>query len=218
VATYRNLDKSRLTGRPLMAEPFWATFHSGTGQQLQLTLTNRPAGYSGLFSLLVGQGTDTYTGPKELYAEDIPVEYTPEEKAPVSRTLKVPAGQPLWATAFYEVIRPDIQYLAVRTMLATPLTQSDLAPVHGGSTFAVDAAPSPARTGTTVSVTAAGLSPNEPWTVWAGILPVAHGRASADGWVHAFVQIPLLHGNTTSIHVTGKSLTRSGEAVIQTPR
>ncbi|GAA1529545.1 S8 family serine peptidase [Kribbella lupini] len=135
VATYRNLDKSRLTGRPVMAEPFWATFHRGTGQQLQLTLTNRPAGYSGLFSLLLGQGTDIYTGPKELYAEDIPVVYSPEEKAPVSRTLNVPAGRPLWATAFYEVVRPDIQYLAVRTMLATPLTHADLAPVRGRPTF-----------------------------------------------------------------------------------
>ncbi|MEV6282533.1 S8 family serine peptidase [Kribbella sp. NPDC051770] len=218
VATYRNLDKSRLTGRPAMAEPFWATFRRGSGQQLQLTLTNRPAGYSGLFSLLVGQGTDTYTGPKELYAEDIPVVYSPEEKAPVSRTLNVPAGQPLWATAFYEVVRPDIQYLAVRSLLATPLTSADLGPVRGGSTFSVDAAPSPAPTGSTVSVTAAGLAPNEPWTVWMGILPVAHGRASSAGRMQAFVQVPLLHGSTLAIHVTGQSLTRSGETTIHTPR
>jgi subtilisin family serine protease len=219
VATYQNQDKSRLTGRPLMAEPFWATFHRGSGQQLQMTLTNRPAGYSGLFSLLVGQGTEIYAGTKDLYAEDIPVVYSPEEKAPVSRTLSVPSGQPLWATAFYEVQTPDLQYLAVRTMVATPLTQDDLAPVRDRSAeFAVDAAPQPARTGTTVSVTAAGLAPNEPWTVWAGILPVAHGRASATGWMHEFVRIPLLHGSTLPIHVTGSSLTRSGQTTVQTPR
>lgn len=189
VATYRNRDRAGLTGRPTMVEPFYTTFqrggsakqHGGTAS-LKMTVTNRPAAYSGGFALTVGEGPEIYAGTSLLLDERIPVPRSAQEGAPVSRTVTVPAGRPLWATAYYEVQGPIFQALAVRRILVPPVAAADLQPVRGSGSrpaFVVDTMPREAAAGTTASVTAAGLSPRERFTVRLDGRVVGFGRATA---------------------------------------
>lgn len=218
VATYRNQDRSRLSGRPVLGEPFSATLTRGTSTQhggsLAMTLTNRPAAYSALFTLSVGEGPALYDGRDFLYDEDIANPVLPQDGTPISRTVTVPSGEPLWATAYYEVESPILQYLAVRQVLVTPVTRDDLQPVSGSHPepdFVVDASPREAAEGTTVSVSAAGLSPREAFTVRLDGRIVGSGRATAAGFAHDLVRVPHGHGRTMSVQVTGDGRNRSGE-------
>ncbi|MEU1620938.1 S8 family serine peptidase [Streptomyces sp. NPDC005722] len=224
VATYRNKDRAGLTGRPAMVEPFYATFQRGTSAQhhggpapLRMTVTNRPAAYSGGFALTVGEGPEIYAGSSLLLDERIPVTRSAQEGAPVSRTVTVPAGRPLWATAYYEVQGPIFQALAVRRIIVPPVDADDLQPVRGSGTrptFVVDAMPGEAATGSTASVTAAGLSPRESFTVRLDGRVVGSGRATAQGFAHAFVPVPHGHGGTLTVRVTGTGAGRSGETAL----
>ncbi|MFJ4983581.1 S8 family serine peptidase [Streptomyces sp. NPDC088732] len=223
VATYRNGQQSGLSGRPAMAEPFYATFHRGTsrraGDPVSMTLTNRPAAYSAEFILTAGEGTEVYAGTSYFHNEKIPTPRSTQEGAPVSRTLSVPSGRPLWATAGFEVHGPIVSYVADRYLLMTPMTADDLQPVrasHSGTPFVVDVSPRQSPGGTTVSVTAAGLAAHEAWTVRIGGRVAVTGRAGATGFVHAFVRVPAAHGRTTSVRVTGSRSDRFGEAVLET--
>lgn len=217
VATYRNRQQSRSSGRPAMAEPFYATFQRGKsrheGDPVAMTLTNRPAAYSAEFILTAGQGTEVYAGTSFFHNEKIPTPRSPQEGTPVSRTLSVPSGRPLWATAGFEVHGPIIAYVADRYLLMTPMSADDLRPVrasHSGTPFVVDVSPRQAAGGTTVSVTAAGLAPHEAYTVRLGGRIAGTGRATASGFAHAFVRVPPAHGRTTSVRVTGSRPDRTG--------
>ncbi|WP_405770870.1 S8 family serine peptidase [Actinacidiphila glaucinigra] len=224
VATYRNRDRAGLTGRPTMVEPFYTTFqrggsakqHGGTAS-LKMTVTNRPAAYSGGFALTVGEGPEIYAGTSLLLDERIPVPRSAQEGAPVSRTVTVPAGRPLWATAYYEVQGPIFQALAVRRILVPPVAAADLQPVRGSGSrpaFVVDTMPREAAAGTTASVTAAGLSPRERFTVRLDGRVVGFGRATAGGFAHAFVPVRHTHDRTLTVRVTGTGAGRSGETVL----
>ncbi|MDX2706893.1 S8 family serine peptidase [Streptomyces sp. PA03-6a] len=224
VATYRNKDRAGRTGRPAMVEPFYATFQRGTPAKhhggpapLRMTVTNRPAAYSGGFALTVGEGPEIYAGSSLLLDERIPTTRSPQEGAPISRTVTVPAGRPLWATAYYEIQGPIFQALAVRRILVPPVDADDLEPVHGSgsrSPFVVDTMPREAAAGSTASVTAAGLSPSERFTVRLDGRVVGSGRATAAGFAHAFVTVPHGHGRTLTVRVTGTGAGRSGETVL----
>ncbi|MEU4093608.1 S8 family serine peptidase [Streptomyces sp. NPDC026673] len=224
VATYRNRDRAGLSGRPAMVEPFYATFrrggtagHDGGSAPLKMTVTNRPAAYSGGFSLSVGEGPEIYAGMSLFINEPIPTTRSPQEGAPISRTVTVPAGRPLWATAYYEINGPIFQALAVRRIIVPPVAAEDLEPVRGSRprpAFVVDAMPREATAGTTVSVTAAGLSPRERFTVRIDGRVVALGRATAEGFAHAFVPVPRGHGRTLTVRVAGTGAGRSGETVL----
>jgi subtilisin family serine protease len=224
VATYRNEDGSRRSGRPAMREPFFATFTRGTSKQhdksMSMTVTNRPAAYTDYFTLSVGTGADFSDGTSELSAQDIIVPRIPKEGEPVSRTVTVPSGRPLWATAFYEIHNPDLDLLARRRIYTTPVTWEDLGPVkaHSEPEFMADASPRAASEGTTVSVTAAGLSPHEAFTVRLDGRVVGSGRASAAGFAHEFVRVPHGHGKTMSVRVTGEHRNRTGETELEVLR
>ncbi|MFB7293650.1 S8 family peptidase [Actinacidiphila glaucinigra] len=222
VATYRNRQDSRVTGRPVMTERFYATFHRGNpkvdGGLLEATFTNRPAAYSSEFFLTAGEGTEVYTGVRFLHDEKIPTPNLPQEGTPVSRTLSLPSGRPLWATAGFEVHTPILSYIEDRYLLMTPMSQADLEPArgHGAAEFVVDAAPRQAAVGTTVSVTAAGLSAHEPYTVRVGGRVVGSGRATAQGFAHTFVRVQHGHGFTSSVRVTGSRPNRFGVTELKT--
>ncbi|MFD3457656.1 S8 family serine peptidase [Streptomyces sp. NPDC058691] len=223
VATYRNGQQSRFIGRPAMAEPFYATFHRGQGRHegdpVAMTLTNRPAAYSAEFILTAGEGTEVYAGTSFFHNEKIPVPRSTQEGAPVSRTLSVPSGRPLWATAGFEVHSPIISYVADRYLLMTPVSAADLEPVRvlrPGTQFVVGVSPRQAAEGTTVSVTAAGLFAHEAYTVRIGGRVVGSGKATAAGFAHAFVRVPPAHGRTTSVRVTGARPNRSGATELGT--
>ncbi|MFJ5215922.1 S8 family serine peptidase [Streptomyces sp. NPDC088354] len=217
VATYRNGQQSRLTGRPAMVEPFYATFQRGKarreGDPVAMTLTNRPAAYSAEFFLTAGEGTEVYAGTSFFHNEKIPVPRSTQEGAPVSRTLTVASGRPLWATAGFEVHSPILSYVADRYLLMTPMSAADLQPVparHSGTPFVVGVSPRQAAEDTTVSVTAAGLAAREAYVVRLGGRVVGTGKATAAGFVHAFVRVPSGHGRTVPVRVTGSRPDRSG--------
>ncbi|GGK73026.1 hypothetical protein Sme01_07390 [Sphaerisporangium melleum] len=222
IATYRNPEQSRLAGRPAMGEPFYATFTRGRaghhGAPLTMTVTNRPAAYTAGFSLSAGVGVEIDSGDF-LHYEDIPNPIIPQAGAPISRTFSLPAGRPLWLKVYYDVHAPDIRYEALRRILVTPLTDDDLAPVRGRSApeFVVDALPREATGGTTVSVTAAGLSAGERFTVRIGGRTAGSGRATEAGFAHVFARVPDGHGRVIPVKVTGDHPNRSGETVLTTP-
>ncbi|WP_431961598.1 S8 family serine peptidase [Actinacidiphila sp. bgisy160] len=224
VATYLNKDSARKSGKPAMAEPFYATFpHGGTGRhhggpaQLEMTVTNRPAAYSAGFGLTVGEGPEVYAGTSLLLNEPIPTPVSDKEGAPVSRTVTVPAGQPLWATAYFEINGPIFQALVERRLLVPAVDADDLEPVRGSGSrpaFVVDAMPREATVRSTVSVTAAGLSPRERFTVRLDGRVVGSGRATEEGFAHAFVTVPNGHAKSLTVRVTGTGEGRTGETVL----
>jgi hypothetical protein len=221
VATYRNTDKSRLSGTPALREPFSATLTrdaSAKDGSLSLTLTNTPAAYSDYFTLSVGEGTDIYQGRTFLYTQNVVVPRIPRDGTPVSRTVTVPSGQPLWAAAYFEVQSPILQYLAERRILLPQVAPDDLKPVGRPDSvpeFVADVSPREAAARTTVSVTAAGLSPHEAFSVRLGGRVVGSGRASATGFAQDFVHVPHGSARAMSVQVTGDRPSRTGETELR---
>ncbi|MDX3239124.1 S8 family serine peptidase [Streptomyces sp. ME03-5709C] len=223
VATYRNKDSARKSGKPAMVEPFYATFpHGGTGEHhddsasLKMTVTNRPAAYSAGFGLTVAEGTEVYAGTSLLLNEPIPTPVGDKEGTPVSRTVTVPAGQPLWATAYFEINGPIFQALVERRLLVPAVDAADLEPVRGSEAppFVVDAMPGEAAARSTVSVSAAGLSPRERFTVALDGRVVGSGRATEEGYAHTFVTVPNGHAKSLTVRVTGTGKGRTSETVL----
>jgi hypothetical protein len=222
VATYRNKDSARKSGKPAMVEPFYATFphggaskHHGGSASLKMTVTNRPAAYSAGFGLTVGEGPEVYGGTSPLLYEPIPTPVSDKEGAPVSRTVTVPAGQPLWATAYFEINGPIFQALVERRLLVPAVDADDLEPVRGSAAaLVVDAMPGQAPARSIVSVTAAGLSPRERFTVRLDGKVVGSGQATAEGYAHTFVTVPNGHANSVTVRVTGTGADRTGETVL----
>ncbi|WP_431953263.1 S8 family serine peptidase [Actinacidiphila sp. bgisy167] len=226
VATYGNKDSARKSGKPAMVEPFYATFpHGGADKHhdgpasLKMTVTHRPAAYSAGFDLAAGEGSQVYAGTSLLVNEPIPTPVSDKEGTPVSRTVTVPAGQPLWATAYFEINGPIFQALVERRLLVPAVDADDLEPVRAsGSALVVDAMPGQAAARSIVSVTAAGLSPRERFTVRLDGKAVGSGQATAEGYAHTFVTVPNGHAKSVTVRVTGTGADRTGETVLGVTR